>query len=95
MLGVELQLVLLAIVRMIHWSWKRWALREGLPRRRRLRVSLHSLARTPMLALTGDARRWGLNRLQLRLFSVAAHLAMTGRLRYLLINAAFACLQAS
>ncbi|MBV7248174.1 transposase [Streptomyces sp. MW-W600-10] len=41
------------------------------------------LAWMPMLASTGDARRWEPKKLRLRLFSVAAQLVNTGRRRRL------------
>ncbi|MBT2528135.1 IS1380 family transposase [Streptomyces sp. ISL-99] len=67
-------------------------------------LALDLLAWMPMLALTGDARRWEPKRLRLRLFSAAAQLVTTGRRRYLrlarhwpwtdVITAAFERLQA-
>jgi hypothetical protein len=48
-----------------------------------VQLALDLLAWMPMLALTGDARRWEPKRLRLRLFSAAAQLVTTGRRRYL------------
>lgn len=48
-----------------------------------VQIALDLLAWMPMLALTGDARRWEPKRLRLRLFSAAAPLVTTGRRRYL------------
>lgn len=48
-----------------------------------VQLGLDLLARMPMLALTGDARRWEPERLRLRLFSAAAQLVTTGRRRWL------------
>ncbi|MFF1910035.1 IS1380 family transposase, partial [Kitasatospora sp. NPDC058218] len=48
-----------------------------------VQLALDLLAWMPMLALTGDARRWEPKRLRLRLFSTAAQLVTTGRRRYL------------
>ncbi|WP_351237822.1 IS1380 family transposase, partial [Streptomyces sp. NPDC002133] len=48
-----------------------------------VQIALDLLAWMPMLALTGEARRWEPKRLRLRLFSAAAQLATTGRRRYL------------
>jgi len=48
-----------------------------------VQLALDLLAWMPMLALTGDARRWEPKRMRLRLFSVAAQLVTTGRRRYL------------
>ncbi|MFC5908661.1 IS1380 family transposase [Streptacidiphilus monticola] len=69
-----------------------------------VQLALDLLAWLPMLALTGDARRWEPKRLRLRLFSAAAHLVTTGRRRWLrlarhwpwtdLITSAFDRLQA-
>ncbi|WP_326763464.1 IS1380 family transposase [Streptomyces sp. NBC_01591] len=46
-------------------------------------IALDLLAWMPMLALTGDTRRWEPKRLRLRLFSTAAQLVNTGRRRFL------------
>ncbi|WP_331765507.1 IS1380 family transposase (plasmid) [Streptomyces sp. NBC_01369] len=46
-------------------------------------LALDLLAWMPMLALTGNARRWEPRRLRLRLFSAAAQLVTTGRRRHL------------
>lgn len=46
-------------------------------------LALDILAWMPMLALTGDTRRWEPKRLRLRLFSAAAQLVNTGRRRWL------------
>ncbi|MEU0187084.1 IS1380 family transposase [Streptomyces sp. NPDC006207] len=69
-----------------------------------VQLALDLLAWMPMLALTGEARRWEPKRLRLRLFSAAGQLATTGRRHYLrlarhwpwthLITAAFDRLQA-
>ncbi|MER7540222.1 IS1380 family transposase [Streptomyces sp. NPDC097704] len=48
-----------------------------------VQLALDLLAWMPMLALTGDARRWEPKRLRLRLFSAAAQVVTTGRRRYL------------
>ncbi|MFD7921582.1 IS1380 family transposase [Streptomyces sp. NPDC059740] len=48
-----------------------------------VQLALDLLAWMPMLALTGDARRWEPKRMRLRLFSVVAQLVTTGRRRYL------------
>ncbi len=48
-----------------------------------VQIALDLLAWMPMLALTGEARRWEPKRLRLRLFSAAGQLATTGRRRYL------------
>ncbi|UGQ12036.1 IS1380 family transposase [Yinghuangia sp. ASG 101] len=48
-----------------------------------IQLALDLLAWMPMLALTGDARRWEPKRLRLRLFSAAARLTTTGRRRVL------------
>ncbi|MDK0523499.1 IS1380 family transposase [Streptomyces sp. ML-6] len=44
-----------------------------------VQLALNLLAWMPMLALTGEARRWEPKRLRLRLFSTAAQLVTTGR----------------
>ena len=69
-----------------------------------VQIALDLLAWMPMLALTGQARRWEPKRMRLRLFSAAARLATTGRQRFLrlarhwpwteVVTAAFARLQA-
>lgn len=46
-------------------------------------IALDLLAWMPMIALTGDTRRWGPRRLRLRLLSAAAQLVNTGRRRWL------------
>ncbi|MEV7346189.1 IS1380 family transposase [Streptomyces sp. NPDC093544] len=46
-------------------------------------LALDLLAWMPMLALTGDTRRWEPKRLRLRLFSTAAQLVNTGRRHWL------------
>ncbi|PJN34382.1 IS1380 family transposase [Streptomyces sp. CB02959] len=46
-------------------------------------LALDLLAWMPMLALTGEARRWEPKKLRLRLFSAAAQLVTTARRRYL------------
>lgn len=46
-------------------------------------LALGLLAWMPMLALSGDTRRWEPERLRLRLFSTAARLVSTGRCRRL------------
>jgi hypothetical protein len=48
-----------------------------------IQIALDLLAWMPMLALTGDARRWEPKRLRLRLFSAAAQPVTTGRRHYL------------
>ncbi|WP_030460592.1 IS1380 family transposase [Kitasatospora sp. NRRL B-11411] len=48
-----------------------------------VQIALDLLAWMPMLALTGNARRWEPKRLRLRLFSAAAQLVTTGRRRWL------------
>ena len=48
-----------------------------------VQLALDLLAWMPMLALTGETRRWEPKRLRLRLFSAAAHLVTTGRRRWL------------
>lgn len=48
-----------------------------------VQLALDLLAWVPMLALTGQARRWEPRRLRLRLFSAAAQLINTGRRRHL------------
>ncbi len=48
-----------------------------------VQIALDLLAWMPMLALTGQARRWEPRRLRLRLFSAAAQLVTTGRRRVL------------
>jgi hypothetical protein len=48
-----------------------------------VQIALDLLAWLPMLALTGQARRWEPRRLRLRLFSAAAQLVTTGRRRIL------------
>ena len=48
-----------------------------------VQLALELLAWMPMLALTGQARRWEPKRLRLRLFSAAARLVTTGRRTYL------------
>lgn len=48
-----------------------------------VQLALDLLAWMPMLALTGQSRRWEPKRLRLWLFSAAAHLVTTGRRRYL------------
>ncbi|MEU3304569.1 IS1380 family transposase [Streptomyces sp. NPDC006678] len=48
-----------------------------------VQLALDLLAWMPMLALTGEARRWEPKRLRLRLFSTAAQLVTTGRRRWL------------
>ncbi|MDH6123066.1 hypothetical protein ABH930_007441 [Kitasatospora sp. GAS204A] len=48
-----------------------------------VQIALDLLAWMPMLALTGQARRWEPKRLRLRLFSTAARLVTTGRRRIL------------
>ncbi|QMU73065.1 IS1380 family transposase [Streptacidiphilus sp. P02-A3a] len=69
-----------------------------------VQIALDLLAWMPMLALTGNPRRWEPKRMRLRLFSAAARLVTTGRRRILrlahhwpwteLITTAFARLQA-
>jgi hypothetical protein len=48
-----------------------------------VQLALELLAWMPMLALTGQARRWEPKRLRLRLFCAAAQLVTTGRARWL------------
>lgn len=48
-----------------------------------VQLALDLLAWMPMLALTGEARRWEPKRLRLRLFSAAARLVTSGRRRWL------------
>jgi hypothetical protein len=48
-----------------------------------VQLALDLLAWMPMLALTGEARRWEPKRLRLRLFSAAARLVASGRRRWL------------
>ncbi len=48
-----------------------------------VQIALDLLAWMPMLALTGQARRWEPRRLRLRLFSAAGQLVTTGRRRVL------------
>jgi hypothetical protein len=48
-----------------------------------VQLALDLLAWMPMLALTGQPRKWEPKRLRLRLFSAAAQLVTTGRRRYL------------
>ncbi|MGW6356611.1 IS1380 family transposase [Streptomyces sp. NPDC055092] len=50
-------------------------------------IALDLLAWMPMLALTGDTRRWEPKRLRLRLFSAAAQVVNTGRRRWLRFTA--------
>ncbi|MFI6407828.1 IS1380 family transposase [Streptomyces sp. NPDC050548] len=50
-------------------------------------LALDLLAWMPMLALTGEARRWEPKKLRLRLFSAAAQLVNTGRRRWLRLPA--------
>lgn len=50
-----------------------------------VQIALDLLAWMPMLALSGETRRWEPKRLRLRLFSAAAQLVTTGRRRYLRI----------
>ncbi|MFF7982680.1 transposase [Streptomyces sp. NPDC007901] len=50
-------------------------------------LALDLLAWMPMLALTGDTRRWEPKKLRLRLFSAAAQLVNTGRHRWLRFTA--------
>ncbi|MDX3075762.1 IS1380 family transposase [Streptomyces sp. MI02-7b] len=52
-----------------------------------VQIALDLLAWMPMLALTGDVRRWEPRRLRLRLFSTAAQLVTTGRRRILRLAA--------
>ncbi|MFF2361309.1 IS1380 family transposase [Streptomyces sp. NPDC058122] len=69
-----------------------------------VQLALDLLAWMPMLALTGETRRWEPKRLRLRLFSAAGQLVTTGRRRWLrlarhwpwtqIITAAFDRLQA-
>ncbi|WUH94318.1 IS1380 family transposase [Streptomyces sp. NBC_00433] len=48
-----------------------------------VQIALDLLAWMPMLALTGEIRRWEPRRLRLRLFSAAAQLVMTARRQHL------------
>lgn len=48
-----------------------------------VQLALDLLAWMPMLALTGDARRWEIKKLRLRLFSTAGRLVRSGRQRIL------------
>ncbi|MEU1090078.1 IS1380 family transposase [Streptomyces sp. NPDC005892] len=48
-----------------------------------VQIALELLAWMPMLALTGETRRWEPRRLRLRLFSAAAQIITTGRRRHL------------
>lgn len=48
-----------------------------------VQLALDLLAWMPMLALTGETRRWEPRRLRFRLFSAAAQLVTTARRRYL------------
>jgi hypothetical protein len=48
-----------------------------------VQLALDLIAWMPMLALTGDARRWEIKKLRLRLFSTAARLIRSGRQRML------------
>ncbi|MGW1758836.1 transposase [Streptomyces mirabilis] len=48
-----------------------------------VQIALALLAWMPMLALTGETRRWEPKRLRLRLFSAAAQLVHTGRCHWL------------
>lgn len=48
-----------------------------------VQIALDLLAWMPMLALTGQARRWEPRRLRLRQFSAAAQMVTTGRRRIL------------
>jgi hypothetical protein len=48
-----------------------------------VQLALDLIAWMPMLALTGDARRWEVKKLRLRLFSTAARLVRSGRQRLL------------
>uniref|UniRef100_UPI003D762394 transposase n=1 Tax=Actinacidiphila sp. bgisy167 TaxID=3413797 RepID=UPI003D762394 len=52
-----------------------------------VQIALDLLAWMPMLALSGDVRRWEPRRLRLRLFSAAAQLVTTGRRRVLRLAA--------
>jgi hypothetical protein len=52
-----------------------------------VQIALDLLAWMPMLALTGEVRRWEPRRLRLRLFSTAAQLVTTGRRRILRLAA--------
>ncbi|MEV0748693.1 IS1380 family transposase [Streptomyces sp. NPDC050273] len=51
-----------------------------------IQLSLDLLAWMPMLALTGQTRRWEPKKLRLRLFSAAARLVTTGRQRILRLD---------
>ncbi|MFD4263426.1 transposase [Streptomyces sp. NPDC058534] len=48
-----------------------------------VQIALDLLAWMPMLALTGETRRWEPRRLRLRLFSAAAQIVTTARRRHL------------
>lgn len=48
-----------------------------------VQIALDLLAWMPMLALTGETRRWEPRRMRLRLFSAAAQLVTTARRRHL------------
>ncbi len=50
-------------------------------------LALDLLAWMPMLALTGDTRRWEPRKIRLRLFSAAAQLVNTGRRHWLRFTA--------
>ncbi|MFD9425265.1 MULTISPECIES: IS1380 family transposase [unclassified Streptomyces] len=52
-----------------------------------IQLALDLLAWMPMLALTGQTRRWEPKKLRFRLFSAAAQLVTTGRRRYLRLAA--------
>ncbi|MFE4752431.1 IS1380 family transposase [Streptomyces mirabilis] len=52
-----------------------------------VQIALDLLAWMPMLALTGETRRWEPKKLRLRLFSAAAQLVNTGRRRWLRFTA--------
>ncbi|MGW1758832.1 IS1380 family transposase [Streptomyces mirabilis] len=52
-----------------------------------VQIALDLLAWMPMLALTGETRRWEPKKLRLRLFSAAAQLVNTGRHRWLRFTA--------
>jgi hypothetical protein len=52
-----------------------------------VQIALDLLAWMPMLALTGQTRRWEPRRLRLRLFSAAAQLVTTARRRHLRLAA--------
>ncbi|MEY9937599.1 hypothetical protein ABH932_001423 [Streptacidiphilus sp. MAP5-52] len=51
-----------------------------------VQLALDLLAWMPMLALTGEARRWEPKRLRLRLFSPAARLVASGRRLWLRLS---------